>query len=102
MKIPTNIRAANIKQAAQEKLEEREIWHKLVVKVIIWREGSSKDGKLREAEKITSKEWEIYCKRMISMSVTYGKEKAALILKETCQAIQKNGGFENPSSIVKS
>lgn len=73
--------------AYQEKFQEREAWHKLVVKVICW-----KDGHL--ANKITPKEWETYCERTVKTNVSHGKDKVLHSLKETKDIITNHGGFE--------
>ncbi len=59
----------------QDKVIERELWHKLVVKVIRWKENNLDDEIVRATEKITKTEWKNYCARMIETNATNGKEK---------------------------
>lgn len=98
----------------QQKLEERESWHKLVVKIIVWNEGSA-DKNLPEtvemldpsvkkrssspkkkafSNKITQSEWNTYRQQMIKTNTTYNKERVLADLKSTFQKIKLNGGFE--------
>ena len=67
--------------------EEREVWHKLVVKIICWKDKVHGD-------KITKEEWKIYCWRMIKINVSRGEQKIYEELKETEQAIKNYGGFK--------
>ncbi len=81
-KKPTNSKASTAKQ------EEREFWHKIVVKVLKWKESSKCE------EKITSKEWSFYHKSSIKINVTIEKGVMLKRLKEIKEQIEKNGGFE--------
>lgn len=83
----------NIRLAYQEKFEERESWHKLVVKVIIWKDKTRVDRNSR-VDKITSKEWKMYCKKTIKNNTVLGKQKVLAGLKQTRQLIKENNGFE--------
>ena len=69
----------------QEKFEERETWHKLVVKIIRCKEG--------QGGTITSKEWKMYSEHVLETHVTEGKEVTAKKLKEIKEQITKNNGF---------
>lgn len=82
-------RNSRIKQAYLDKLEERESWHKLVVKIISW-----KDGSLREISKITSKEWVTYYHRVLKTNIVLGRQKTRRNLNETKEIIKNNDGFE--------
>lgn len=97
MKIPTklnHINHTNRRPAYQEKFEAREAWHKLVVKVINWKDELL-DGRIeRLTDKISPKEWNIYCQHMIRTNVTYGRQKVLESLKETRKIIQEHGGFK--------
>jgi len=78
----------------QEKLDAKENWHKLVVKILIWKDGSSINNNAHEKGRITDGEWKTYSKTIISTNTTLSKEKVAARLKELRETIQKNGGFE--------
>lgn len=102
--------ASALRQAAsREKIEERETWHKLVVKVIIWKERSfakvhelTSEGKPSHAPningssltKLTNFEWKTYFQKIIQISVTQDKKKVMSDLKETLEKIKLNGGLE--------
>lgn len=73
--------------------DEREIWHKLVVKVIRWRDGLVASGSLSATDKITHKEWLTYSRKLVQTNLTNGKQKVLDTLKETKQKIIDNGGF---------
>lgn len=93
MKVPVRSNY-HTREAYQEKFEEREAWHKLVVKVIIWKDGLSETETRKLINKISLKEWRVYCQHMVKTNVTYGREKVLANLKETWQIIKKHGGFE--------
>ena len=93
MQIPIRSNQRNNKLASQEKSEEREIWRKLVVKVILWKDKAS-EKKSNTPDKITPKEWKTYCQKMVETNVSYGKEKVMGTLKETWQIINNHGGFK--------
>lgn len=82
------------KLAYQDKFEEREAWHKLVVKIICWKDGILEGSSIKSTNKITPKEWSTYQKRMVKTNTTYSKQKVLLSLKETKEIIQQHGGFE--------
>lgn len=94
MKIPTRSNHPNTRLAYQEKFNEREAWHKLVVKIICWKDGLLEGGTVKFTDKITLKEWNTYFKRMIKTNTTYHKERVLNNLKETREMIKKHGGFE--------
>ncbi len=79
--------------ANQEKFEERESWHKLVVKVIIWKDKTR--GDVNGVGKISSKEWKTYCKQTLKNNANLGKQKILTGLKQTRQLIKENNGFES-------
>lgn len=93
--MPINSTRPNIRQASLDKLEQREIWHKLVVKIILWKDSVSNSLSFRRAEKITDKEWLTYCRRVSQTNLTYGKQKVLQNLKELKATIKSNGGFES-------
>ena len=84
--MPINSNHRNISLASQQKQEERETWHKLVVKVICWKDGLVKD-------KITPREWTTYCQSMIKTNVSQGKQKVTENLKELQRIIKDHNGF---------
>lgn len=93
MRIPIKTNRSNPRFASQEKSDQREIWHKLVVKIINWKDG----GASRIKDKITPKEWNTYYRRMLKTNTSYGKQRVLSELKETKDTIQKHGGFEEAS-----
>jgi hypothetical protein len=74
------------KDAYQEKLEEREAWHKLVVKVLKCKDGDTSDM-------LSIHEWETYCKKISETNLTYGKDQVKANLQETWEIINNNHGF---------
>lgn len=94
MKLPTRPNS-DTGQTSQEKLEEREAWYKLVVKVILWGEESANVNRnlAETANRITLPEWKKYCQRMVTTNATYSKEKVLLDLDLTLQRIKVNGGL---------
>lgn len=94
MNIPHKNKASQYSAGLAKKNDEREVWHKLVVKIISWKDGSFDGRAVRSATKITPKEWGIYSKRMIQINTTYGRQKVVSNLKETREMIRKHGGFE--------
>jgi hypothetical protein len=78
----------------QEKLEAKENWYKLVVKIIVWKEGNAENRNIKQVSKITAKEWKAYCQGMAKTNLTYGKEKVDARLKETWIIINRHNGFE--------
>lgn len=94
MNIPARSNSSRIKPAHQEKSEEREAWLKLVVKVIRWKEGTSERGSVKLADKITSKEWKAYSKKILSTNITLGKDRIMDNLREIEKMIMSHGGFE--------
>lgn len=94
MKIPIRLGRSNIRLAYQERFNEREIWHKLVVKVISWKEGLLEGGIVKFKDKISAKEWGTYSRRTVERNTTWDKQKVLSLLKETRNMIKKHGGFE--------
>ena len=80
MNIPANINDKSI---------EREIWRRLVVKVINWK---STEISLT-LEKITYKEWHVYYQGMIKINVSHTRQRVMENLEETKRIIKSNGGF---------
>ncbi len=80
-------------QIHSEAFNEREIWHKLVVKVILWKTQVAKNEILTFTDKITLSEWKIYKRKMVKINETGGKIKILATLKDTWQKIQNNNGF---------
>ena len=80
MNVPANI---------NDKYIEREIWRRLVVKVINWK---STEVSLT-LEKITDKEWYTYCQGMIKINVSPTRQKVLDGLEETRKIVKLNGGF---------
>lgn len=81
----------NSKQASLERLEAQEIWHKLVVKVISWRDGSG--GAASLSEKITPSEWKTYSEKFKKNNTSYSTQKVTDLLKEIKTRIEEHGGF---------
>lgn len=75
----------------QAKIDERLAWHKLVVKIISWKDATLY---LKQIDKITRKEWSEYCKQKLIIGVNLGREKTMQSLDEIKQLIKKNGGFQ--------
>lgn len=94
MKIPVKPKLSDDKQAYLDKLEERESWYKLVVKVICWKDGAKQAEAGIQAAKITAKEWKEYSERVLKTNTTTGKQKTTENLEEIKKAIKQNGGFE--------
>ena len=94
MRIPVRPNHLNTRAAYLEKAQEREAWHKLAVKVIIWKDDITETGRSKLADKISLKEWGTYYERVVATNVSYGREKVLADLKETWQKIFGHGGFE--------
>ncbi len=75
-----------------EKAQERELWFKTVIKVISWKEGSSKTKQVT-AEKISEKEWIAYCKQTFKINTSSQKSTTQKKLDEIEELIKKHGGF---------
>jgi len=86
--------AASKRQISQDKQDERETWHKLVVKVITWRDGLFEGGLIKDSDKITAKEWSTYSKGVIKINTSAKAEKIKANLDEIKQRIKQHGGFE--------
>lgn len=85
--------SANSKKPADEKAELRESWHKIVVKILCWKDGLTQQNSITSSDKITQNEWQGYCEKMMSISLEAGKDKTAEKLKSIKELIQKHGGF---------
>lgn len=84
----------NSKKASDEKAELREAWHKIVVKVLCWKDGLSQQNVITLTDKITAEEWKMYTEKMLQISVEAGKDKTTEKLKKIKEMIQKHNGFE--------
>ncbi len=82
------------KEAYQEKQDERELWYKIVVRVMRWVDDTPNDPDLPNIKKLTPLEWGAYCKRMLAINVTYGKDRTMDKLKKMEQLIKEHNGFE--------
>jgi hypothetical protein len=91
--IPAKVTGNRGRVINQEKVEERENWHKLVVRIIRWKDGNFENVNSGIPAKITPKEWQMYQKKSIQMNVTHSKDRVAATIKETWDNIKKNGGF---------
>lgn len=89
----SNPNASNSKKSADEKAELRESWHKIVVKILCWKDGINQQNIVSKTDKITASEWEGYCERMMQISLEAGKDKTTEKLQKTKELIQKHGGF---------
>jgi hypothetical protein len=92
--VPTKQNHSNTSAASLDKLQERETWYKLVVKIINWKDGFLGENVKRAHDKVTAKEWSLYSKGMTSSNTTYSKEKVSALLNETKAKIKEHGGFE--------
>lgn len=101
MKVPTRPNHPDIKLAYQEKLDERESWHKLVIKIISWREGVLEGATFRAKDKITYKEWVTYYQRTLKTNITHSRERVLADLRHTKSMIKEHGGFEDSSIPAK-
>lgn len=84
----------NPRQKALDKSIEREKWLKLVVKVLTWKDNGTDKQTYKTAPKISTKEWSVYTKKVLSTNLTYGVEKVSRDLKELKKLIESRGGFE--------
>lgn len=99
MKIPIRPNNSHNRLADQDKLYERESWHKLVVKIITWKDGSSQST-VRANYRITAAEWKTYSEHVIKNNTSRSEEKISSSLKETREIIYKNGGFEEDVILI--
>jgi hypothetical protein len=82
------------RQSAQmENLEKREFWHKIVFKVILWKEENPLKRESSAIDKLTPSEWKIYRSRILKANMAGGVEKIQTRLKKTWQQIRENDGF---------
>lgn len=87
--------SSNNKPAANlDKAIERENWHKIVVKIISWKNGLADGGSIDSNNKITAKEWKAYCQGVLKNHITEGEKETKRRLKETKALIEKFGGFK--------
>lgn len=82
-----NIKPNSANNRQSDQAIAREIWRKLVVKIIRWKNGDT------STEKITDKEWKEYYSKTLEINVSSQKAKVLDTLKETYSIIQKLGGF---------
>lgn len=73
-----------------KKQKQREAWHKVVVKVIRLRGGAKV---LDQAEKLTEKEWRMYCSGILKSNLTQEKSVIKQNLKQIEATIKDSGGF---------
>jgi hypothetical protein len=92
MKSPLTSKPNANKIASQEKLEQREAWYKLASRIMRWKNGFFEGGP-DMPDRITFKEWNLYCQQMVKINVTYSKEKVQDTLNETKRIIKEHGGF---------
>lgn len=78
---------AHPSKASTEKQEEREFWHKIVVKVLKWKESTACP------EKITLKEWNFYHKSTLKINESFPRAETLKKLNAVKDMILKNGGF---------
>lgn len=74
-------------KASTEKQEEREFWHKIVVKILRWKESTT------HPEKITLKEWNFYHKSTLKINESFPRAETLKKLNAVKEQILKNGGF---------
>jgi hypothetical protein len=89
----SNPNSSASKKSADEKAELRESWHKIVVKILCWKDGLTQQNVITLTDKITPSEWKDYCERMMQISLEAGKEKTTEKLNSLKELIQKHGGF---------
>lgn len=83
------------KNAAKEKSDQQESWLKIVVKVISWSEGLHSGGIVQQTDKITTKEWDFYCKRSMQINTSHSKKKIEEELENSRKKIKSFDGFED-------
>lgn len=82
------------RQSSQaENLEKREFWHRIVFKVILWKEENPLKREGSVVDKLTPGEWKIYRRRILKANMAQGAEKIQTRLKKTLQQIRENDGF---------
>lgn len=84
----------NIREAYKKRFDEREVWHKIVVKILRWKEDQAEKNESLPLGKITTKEWTTYSKSIYKTNVMNGKSEITKRLKDIKNLITKNGGFE--------
>lgn len=80
MRIPVN----------PKKQKQREAWHKVVVKVIKLKERRIVQD---QSEKLTEKEWRLYCSGTLKNNLTSSKQIIRQNLKQIEETIKDIGGF---------
>jgi len=75
-----------------KKLEERETWHKIVVKVIQWKSDQTNLSILKTAEKISLPEWRTYRSHILKTN-SNDRTKALKKLENAQKRIKSLGGF---------
>lgn len=82
------------KQASLEKQERNEAWYKIAVKIMRWKDGNSLSSEIGPVSRITSKEWNDYCEKIIAINVSNGKNATLEKLRELEEVIKHHNGFE--------
>ncbi len=82
-----------------EKQQVSEAWFKIVVKIIRWRDGTISYGDLAPVDKVSPKEWKMYCDNIKKKNVSYSEKRIADELKETWERINSYDGFEDNSPV---
>ena len=78
---------------AVQKSNERDLWQRIVVKVISWSDGLHAGGIIKPTDKITEKEWRTYCSRLLKIDTSDNKKKTKLDLEQTRVKIESFKGF---------
>lgn len=81
------------KSSADEKAEKREAWHKIVVKILCWKDGVNSSNSISSTDKITPKEWTEYCTELLKINAQTSKDKIEQKIQETKKLISEHGGF---------
>lgn len=79
----------------KEKQEAYEAWFKIVVKILRWKDGAATFGGSPSLEKVTKKEWQMYCETMIKKNITQGEKNTKEALSKTKETITYYNGFAN-------
>jgi hypothetical protein len=82
-------------KANQEKQDEREAWHKLVVKIISWKNRLPESVAVLTNDLISKKEWDKYCKGTVKINANVDKKVMMKRLEEIRARIESFGGFSN-------
>lgn len=65
-----------------------------MVKIISWKAGLVEGASIQRANKITPEEWQLYQDHLLRISKIASVDKVRGKIKETFDAIKKNGGFK--------